>query len=270
MIYRLPESNYERVRGIFEDWQYNVRVISVIEQNTKGIIWVDSTENPRTAFVWSYYDMFTLGGCARNEGFNSELESHVDKHIIPKAKTIGLNFIAVQPYPLKEWEHIIHDLFKMRSLNTNYEYQFTFNREGYLNSPALEVPSGMSLLRIDESLLECSNTLRSKIRETWASVEKFLEKGIGFCLVCADEIICSCISRHVGGREHNIAITTYQQRYRNKGFATLTARAFIDCCLSSDGIPVWKADEHNSPSVRVAEKVHFEKIEGYPDYYFMF
>lgn len=42
MIYELPVSAYERVTPVFKEGD-NVRVMSVIEKNTKGKIWVDTS-----------------------------------------------------------------------------------------------------------------------------------------------------------------------------------------------------------------------------------
>lgn len=268
MIYELPKPQYDKIKGIFKDWKYNVRVISVIEGNTKGKIWVDNVEHPSTALVWSHFDMFTLGGCATKE-FTNALEHYVTAHIKPEADAIGLNFFAVQLYPRETWEKEIRTLFK-HPLKMNIEYQFTFNHDKYLKYLEITIPSGFSLVQIDEQLLECNEHLRNEIEETWISIDKFMEKGIGYCLLNEDEVICGCISRHVGGKEHNIKITTYKENNRRKGFATVTAKAFIDQCLLTGVAPVWKADEHNTASLRVAEKLGFEKREGYPDYYFIF
>lgn len=264
MIYQLPKSKYETVKKIFKDWEYNVRVTSVIEKNTKGNIWVDNVKNPSTVLVWSYFDMFTLGGCETNEEFNSELEDFIIKKINPQAQAVNLNFFAVQLYPREPWEDMITDLFK-RPLAINYEYQFEFNYEKYKKSSKL-LRHGFSLFNVNH-LLNSNERLKNKIEETWVSLDKFAEKGFGYCIVHRDEIISTCTSRHVGGNQHNISIIT-KKEYRGKGFATAAAKAFISHCLAHQGTPVWKADESNTASLRLAKTLGFEKRDKYPDYYF--
>ncbi|MGC1121150.1 MAG: GNAT family N-acetyltransferase [Candidatus Methanofastidiosia archaeon] len=270
MLYTLPESAYSKVKGIFSDWESNTRVMSVIEKNTKGKIWVDNIRNPSTALVWSYSDMFSLGGYAKNEQFNSALEQHVIENILPETQSIGLTYFAVQLYPVDAWKKTIGTLFS-RPLRVNYEYHFTFNDDTYQESPRLDTPSNSVLVQVDTKFLEkeCAEPLKTEIKETWDSVNAFVRKGMGVCLLLDDEIVCRCTSRHVAGNCHNISIAT-TEKHRGKGFATLTAQAFVDICLSHDLIPVWMADEDNAASIRVAEKLGFEKAGKYPDYYFMF
>jgi GNAT superfamily N-acetyltransferase len=270
MIYALPESAYSKVREIFSDWDSNIRAMSVIEKNTKGKIWVDNIRNPSTALVWSYFDMFSLIGSAKNDEFNSALEQHVIENILPEARSIGLTFFAVQVYPVDAWENTIGTLFS-RPLRVNYEYHFTFNYDLFQESPRLDIPSNSVLKQADTNFLqkECAEPVRTEIRETWDSVNAFLKKGRGVYLVLDDKIVCRCTSRHVAGNCHNILIATTEE-HRGKGFATLTAQAFVDTCLSDNVTPVWMADESNAASIRVAEKVGFEKTGKYPDYYFMF
>ena len=85
-----------------------------------------------------------------------------------------------------------------------------------------------------------------------------------------NEVITTCISCHVTGNIHEISINTFDPQNRNKGFATLTARAFVEHCITEGLTPYWKADIVNPASIAVAEKVGFEKIEEYPDFCFFF
>jgi GNAT superfamily N-acetyltransferase len=270
MLYTLPKSAYDKVKGIFRNGESNIRVMSVIEKNTKGKIWVDNIRNPSTALVWSYLDMFSLGGSAKNEQFNSALEQHVIENILPEAQSIGLTYFATQVYPLDAWKKTIQTLFS-RPLRINYEYHLAFNHTLYQEYPRSDAPSNSVLVQVDTKFLEkeCAEPLKTVIRETWDSVNAFVRKGIGVCLLLDDVIVCRCTSRHVAGNCHNISIATTEE-HRGKGFATLTAQTFVDICLSHDLTPVWMADEDNAASIRVAEKLGFEKTGKYPDYYFMF
>jgi GNAT superfamily N-acetyltransferase len=270
MLCTLPESAYGNVRKIFNDQKSNIRVMSVIEKNTKGKIWVDDIKDPSSMLVWSYFDIFSLGGNEKNEQFNGALEQYILENIAPKAQSIGLHYFAVQLYPVDTWEKIIRDIFT-RPLKINYENHFTFNYKLYQECPKLNIPSNGELVQVDAKFLEegVTKRLRIEIKETWDSLNAFIQKGVGVCLVLHDEIVCRCISRHVAGNRHNISIFTAKE-YRGRGFATLTAQTFIDICLSHGLIPVWMADEDNAASKRVAGKLGFEKAGEFPDYYFMF
>ncbi|MGD2248851.1 MAG: GNAT family N-acetyltransferase [Candidatus Methanofastidiosia archaeon] len=270
MLYTLPESAYDKVRKMFNDKKFNIRVMSVIERNTKGRIWVDNIKNPSSALVWSYFDIFSLGGNEKNEQFNYALEQFILENIVPEAQSIGLHYFAVQLHPVDTWEKIIREIFA-RPLEINYEYCFAFNYGLYQKFSRVNTPSHGVLVQVDADFLEkgVTNPLRTEITETWDSLDAFMQKGVGVCLVLHDEIVCRCISRHVAGNHHNMSIFTAKE-HRKRGFATLTAQTFIDICLSRGLIPVWMADEDNTASIRIAEKLGFEKTGKYPDYYFIF
>lgn len=269
MIYELKE-NYEKVRPLFKEWK-NPAIHAVIDRNNLGKIYVDTCEDPRTALIWSRPDMFFLAGDEDNKEFSEAFNNVINEKIAPEALRIGLTYFAVQVFPLEKWESKINGLLKNRTLKINYEWAGVFNKEKY-EFHSWNIPPGGSLHRIDTELVEriSSTVIRDEIKKYWASVRKFTEKGVGFCMLHNNEVITSCISCHVTGNIHEISINTFDPQNRNKGFATLTARAFIEHCISEGLTPYWKADIVNPASIAVAEKVGFEKIEEYPDFYFFF
>jgi hypothetical protein len=62
----------------------------------------------------------------------------------------------------------------------------------------------------------------------WGSIEDFLARGVGFCIVSGDEVASSCLSAVIGGGEAEIQINTYHPRFHRRGLATLAATAFAE------------------------------------------
>ena len=71
-----------------------------------------------------------------------------------------------------------------------------------------------------------------------------------------------CTAEYVSGGRCGIGIETVPA-YQGRGIATLTASAFAGYCATWSITPHWDAWSSNLPSVVVAEKVGFRKVETY-------
>jgi RimJ/RimL family protein N-acetyltransferase len=108
--------------------------------------------------------------------------------------------------------------------------------------------------------------LARRVERTCVSRERFLERGLGFCLLRGSTLVSSCFSAFVEGTAHEIKINTFVQGYRRKGLATWCARAYVDHCLANGLTPVWTTSEANAASVGLAAKLGFERIGEHPAY----
>ncbi len=85
-------------------------------------------------------------------------------------------------------------------------------------------------------------------------------KGFGTVAVIDMRIICWCTAEYVSKSKCGIGIEVIDE-FQNKGIATATAAHFLEHCLNQDIVAHWECDKDNIGSVRVAEKVGFEKTE---------
>ena len=270
MIYELEKKDYEKVRPLFKGWK-NTAVNSALDGHTFGRIYVDNPKTPETALAWGSPIMFFLAGDCTNEKFNSSLNKFISEKIAPEASKRGLTYFAVQCYPVKKWESTIRTILKERHFNVNYEWKSVFNKKKFTNQQ-VHLPPGFSIAKVDKKVLKKVDSKRDvkRIKKFWGSIDTFLKKGVGFYLIKDNEVISSCISCYVSGTEYEISIVTHDPEERKKGFATAVARAYIDYCVQHGLTPVWTADMVNPASIAVAEKLGFEKVGEYPDYYFYF
>ncbi len=74
-----------------------------------------------------------------------------------------------------------------------------------------------------------------------------------------------CTAEFVSDGKCGIGIETIPA-YRGRGFATVTASAFLEHCAERAMTPLWDAWVRNVPSAAVAEKVGLEKVETYAIY----
>ena len=272
MIHELEKAGYESVRTLYREWRFNNRVNSLIEGYNPGKIYVENIETPHTAIAW-VKDMFYLAGDETNQDFNEALDDWIIKVIFPQAQRVGLTYFAVQGYPLEKWESIIKNVLQHRDLRINNEWKYTFNQEKFTKIQWKDIPTGISIDRIDEKLLADPHgavILNRQIIPSCGLVSRFTKDGVGFCVRRGKTIISSCYSVYVTGKVHEIGIDTFDPAHRNCGFAALAARAYIDYCNAHGLTPLWTADEINAPSNALARKLGFEKVGEHPDYYIVF
>jgi len=277
MIYELQELEYGRLKPLLErmtEKEGLVAIKSVIEGTNRGKIYVDNLEQPRTALVFVIMNGFYFIGDSDNDGFNSKIEEYVLKEVAEFSLSLGGTYFVYNFKPEKMWESNAEKWFKHKNPEKNHRWNFNFNEEKYrkLGEWKSKIPEGYYAKKIDRELLEnkVAETFMEEITDFWPTLDKFLEKGLGFCVMHGDKVVSACISALVSENICNIVINTYDKNERKNGFATMAARAFIDYCLENNCIPYWDAYEENIASVTTAERLGFEKNERYAEYNFPF
>ena len=72
MINELKKRDYEKVRSLFEDLEWNLITSAVIEGTSPGRIYVDRVKDPRTSFMCTV-EGYYLAGYDHNDAFNASL-----------------------------------------------------------------------------------------------------------------------------------------------------------------------------------------------------
>jgi len=273
MLFEL-KSDYKLVKALLNDQEANPVINGVIEGNNLGEIYVDSIKSPTTALVWAKNEMFYLIGNANNNNFMVEIESFILNNIKPRAIQIGEDCFNLEIYPSNESFSSINKIFNNK-LRTGERVPFIFDENLFLerfSDNVSNVPPGYEVEEINTTIIELdtSNIIRNEIMKFWDSVEKFLEKGIGFCVVYDNKVISTCISAFVSNNEYEIGINTYSHKHRGKGLASAMAIAFIYKCLEIGGIPHWTTEDFRKDSITIAKKVGFIQLPNYQVYYLPF
>ncbi|WP_251553680.1 GNAT family N-acetyltransferase [Neobacillus muris] len=122
---------------------------------------------------------------------------------------------------------------------------------------------GVSVKKMDENLIFRSSEFHhAYIKEYWYSLSHFLNHGFGFCLLKDGQIACECISIFPSSEFAEIDIVA-QEPFRGMGLAQTSAQLFIDCCLEKNLTPTWDCDVNNLASIKLAEKLGFERPSIY-------
>jgi hypothetical protein len=276
MIYELNKNEYYKIKPLINGIpEINISLNGIIIGNNGGQVWVDNLDNPKTAIVFAIGCTYFIIGDAENEDFNNSLDSYISDVIGPDClNTYGGTHFIVTPHE-DEWKNKLDIIFKHRNPYKEYQYCYLFNEEKYKNlrNSQYNLPDGYTIKRIDEAMIcnDKENLIVDDILDGfWSSVDKFWDKGFGFCILKDDKIISNCFSGYVNGNLHEIVIRTYGEENRRKGFATLVARTYIDYCISNKIIPHWSTDEYNIGSIITAEKCGFELHKKFRTYCFPF
>ncbi len=261
-MFKLEKQDYRKVIPLFTEVYLDFVIQAVVKGNQRAQIWVDS-ENPQSAFMWNQSSCYYLVGTESNHEFNEAIRSLLSDTIILK----GVDSSVFKVHYTKGWEKEIHGIFRRPLVKRERQlYTFDHLKIDWKN----KVPPRSSVKFITGELLEANleNTTHviAEIKSMWPSLDQFLVNGFGFCSVLCDEIVCWCTAEYVSDTICGIGIETLEE-YENRGYATVTASAFVEHCISKGISPVWDCWSHNIPSIRVAEKVGFKKAADFAVYF---
>ncbi len=98
------------------------------------------------------------------------------------------------------------------------------------------LPIGFSLSQVNEDLLSRSelrnlDALQAEMCSERPTVEEFLARSFGICLLCGNEIAGWCLSKYDCGDRCEVGIETVEG-YRRRGLGTLMSLALVEKALS--------------------------------------
>jgi hypothetical protein len=260
MRHELCDDDYGRIRGLFTTPHLPLLAGAVIAGNSPARIWVDDPDRPRTAFMWDKGHHGYLAGDAENAAFNAGLTAFLHDRMAQ-----GFSFFEID-YASAAWEEAIPALFHEISPVKRDRLLYVLRHPGTAGRDA-PLPPGFSLQQIDAALLSAASlknreAVAGEIGSCWNAIERFLERGFGCAVLCAEEIVCWCTAEYVSEGKCGIGIETVRQ-YQGRGLATLAASAFVEHAVARQITPHWDAWKDNLASLAVARKSGFEELLEY-------
>jgi len=238
---------------------------SVIDGNTEAQLWyTPQPDNNVVCFLWDKgNNVFYLSGQLVLPETIKDLASLINTYVKEKAIKEGLSYFNVKTLS-SSLENSITDIFQNIPLHKINKLFYTFRAQKVMSipNPRLEGiqyhPINADFL--EEGQFENNHYVKSEIEWMWPSLERFREKGFGTAAVIDASIICWCTAEYVSKSKCGIGIEVIDE-FQNKGIATATVAHFLEHCMNRNIVAHWECDKNNSGSVRVAEKVGFEKTE---------
>lgn len=265
MIETLDQTQYDRVRPIFQKLAHHLAVPSVLDGHTKGVVYVDNVEQPSAALC-QCKQRFYLAGGPHHTGFIQGLQA-LFKGDIPQAySAITLYHDDSEQWPV---DSILEGLFPLH-WQRNY---YTLTSPEQIRQHSL--PDGMALRRIDAALMAETtlggyDELAEELQSERESVEDFLQRSFGFCAVAGSEIASMVTSEFNSGTRTELGINTMAD-YRRKGAASALVSAFALEAFANGFTEIgWHCWTTNMASNNTALKSGFAYISDYPTYFAYF
>lgn len=203
-MYELSKNEFGKASPFFINIDNNrAPVFSIIEGNNPGKIYVDKKENSMSACVAAGVNPsdFFLAGNERNFDFNSELENILlNDIVVNEGDSRHVMFYSFSD----EWKDALDDLLKGYNVTRLIRNIFTLDPELYKKHEGWQrgIPEGFRIEKMDYKLAERIGG----IRELWGSIDNFLQKGFGFCVMKDDEIISNSQPVFIGDGRAEMAI----------------------------------------------------------------
>lgn len=244
------------VRRLFGAEHLALVVEAMIAGSSPAAAWADDALNPTAALLWDRAHGVYIAGTAQTAApFRDVVGGHIAPARPGLVKVHAADAVARSAFAghaLASRERVLyrHDLAPI---------------PGRRNRPGV---GGVRVSAIRDELGQLSAlgnfaSVAAEIESCWRSMGDFLRTGFGFCAHDGDSIVCWCTAEYVSEGRCGIGIETVPQ-WRGRGVATLTAGAFVESCARRGITPHWDAWSDNAPSLAVAEKVGFRKVETYP------
>ncbi|MGD1993400.1 MAG: GNAT family N-acetyltransferase [Anaerolineae bacterium] len=253
------------VSSLFRCLDFHLAIEAVLSGVVPGQIYADDVSSPRSALV-RVENRFYLSGSPREENFNRGLRRLFDEEIYPQASVSGETMFVLY-YPSADWEACITDLLSdkhpMKDMRQFYacsgpeiDWRAVIEPEFALRSVDRELLENEELTYVDQ--------LRTEVLSESPSIEHYLSRRFGFCLLQGDVIAGWCLSEYNTADRCEVGIETVDA-YRRRGVATVTATALVEHAAAQGVSQVgWHCWTSNAASAATALKVGFRKVRDYP------
>lgn len=263
------------VRQLFQFTPLQYMLNALAERPEMAKIIVDAEKSPETAMIlWGHY--LFVGGKATKAA-----AQFLDAELLSAAVRRALHGLVVF-YPATEtqpnWQNLIMTLFA--------DHCQAAERSVYSMVPTLTLADGMQpdpLTGCTQTLAESTamvrpidaELLRSEVANldmitqevlgtaTYADMDDFMERGIGFCLVIDNRVCGFCTSEYPSGSSVAIGIEVAES-WQQRGHARQMTMAFLDSAERRQLQVFWECWKMNVPSARTALACGFRKISDYP------
>ena len=120
-------------------------------------------------------------------------------------------------------------------------------------------PEGLQIKRIDLDLAQRIGTEVDTdliLSEVFPTLTDFVERGIGFCALADERIVCGATSAARCDNAIEIQINTHPQ-FRRRGLASAVGATLVAHCLEYGLDPDWDTATTNLPSQHLAQKLGY-------------
>jgi len=274
MLQELESNEFDRVRPLFQEFDYSLSIHAAIEGNNPGRIFVNDVNHPRTALALTV-EGYLLAGDDSNLETNGALRRLFKERVFTGEVFVNGDWsmsLAVHP---EMWEAKLPELIPTHEVEKSERYHYLCRtvKFDWRNN----IPEECTVRRVDRTLLNDAEVVFPDVvrewmdfEEMWWTEENFLSKGVSFGVLREGEVVAWCTPDCVAGDRIDVGVITHPA-HRRRGLATVAVAATVEHCLGHGFSAVgWHCNANNVGSWKTAEKVGFERSREYAYYYYMY
>jgi GNAT superfamily N-acetyltransferase len=259
----LPPTDFQQVQPLLASLDEHLVIFSLLASITPGHVYVDQPGNPQVALIDAGYRVF-LAGSPQDRALSQSLNRLLTRQVIPQAKAAGRDALLLHladPTWDTELESVLAGLYPLWRLREYYEC--TRLREDW--RPLL--PSGFALQPVTAELvardeLENVGYLREELCSERPSIEDFLARSFGFCVLDGSSLAGWALSEYNLAGRCEVGIATIDE-YQRRGLGTVTALALVEYALANGYSRIgWLCWKSNVASSALARRAGFEYVRG--------
>jgi GNAT superfamily N-acetyltransferase len=261
LFYELDRTNFKKAQPLLEQMDGHLVLASIFDGSTPARIFVDHPSEPKTVFTGFHARMFLLGS-PDNPAFNQALHNHLLEQAIPEARANGgeaFIFHLDSDAWLPQLELILAGLYP---LERKREYYSCIPRQQDVSSL---LPAGFQIRQVDSRLVEDAGLenlelLLEELCSERTSVDDFLDKSFGICVLNGPELAGWCLSEYNQAGRCEVGVATLE-KYQRQGLGTVTTLALLDQAARRGYRQVgWHCWSDNLPSRALARRAGFELV----------
>jgi len=254
MIEKYPHDKRLELLPIFENHKYLRLLLEGLIHEGIGSFLVNCIEKPTIAMV-SHSIIYFLAGDSTNPSVQELLEHIASQRLILIPDDNWLERLKekwgekLRPYPRTKFSSEKLDINHMQEIQKS-------------------LPNGLVIEKLTEKTIKnISQQAKNIIALTFPSLEEFIKRNFGFCILDGDKIISLALAASpIYNKHFEIHIET-DPDYQRRGLAMISCARLIEYSLQNNLIPHWDAD--NDPSAKLALKLGFIEPEQYDAYFWI-
>ena len=255
---------------LFAPLDFNLAVASILSGYTPGALYVDDPHRPSVALAWFKHHLF-LAGAPAGETLDGSLSEILCGEMLLRARQDGQTAFILHVAELA-WEPHLEAILPCLKPIPDLRQHYLCDQLAQPWQPLL-LP-GLELRQVDAALLETPDlsgvdALRIEMVSERPSIEDFLKRSFGVCLLHEEEVVGFCLSEYNVGGRCEVGVWT-AERLRQRGLGKLMTLALVEQALQRGYHEVgWHCWADNLPSAALASSAGFVKQRDYPVYVYL-
>lgn len=240
------------------DLAYPVFVDAVMDGMIQGHLYVDNEAHPLVYFLEAPCGIYYVAGRSEAELLSCSAFI-VDVYERQKRQNARFTIFSANPSTDAMMKKCLGS-----HLNEMGRHAYVYSQT---HSHVTASHPGYRVERTNEQVMTGSRAFPPSYYEAyWGETARFLSKGIGIAILDGENVVSECVSIFSSEDRAEIDIWT-DETYRGKGLAMLAAQHMISICLEKKRTPHWDCDVHHLASIKLAEKLGFQRIKTYRLFY---